>query len=171
MSRMKRLLLIDDDPLVASILLLRIKGACPDIAAETTTEPEARDGYDVYIIDNDFGGQREGLRLAEAIATVAPRAAVLMLSSHLDVHLLKRAMGVHCRGAFDKREPDDITALIRTVSEIIAALPAEPGQRAVRGTRTLVGEMTGLIREWNRRIGAEERRKPIQSSRTSAGIN
>ena len=109
----KRLLLIDDDPVVAEILLLRIKDSCPMVEADAISDPVAPPGYDIYVVDIDFGGKQEGVRLAEAIATASPGATVFMLSSFLEVAVLKRVMGVQCRGAFDKREPEDIAALLR----------------------------------------------------------
>ena len=73
------------------------------------------------------------------------------------VQVLKRAMGVQCRGAFDKREPEDIAALLRTI--------AEEASRDVPGTvekeprrRGLLGELASLIGEWNRRMAAEQSR-------------
>jgi DNA-binding NarL/FixJ family response regulator len=95
--------------------------------------------------------------LAESISASTPEAAIFMLSSHLDVQALKRAMGVQCRGAFDKREPEDISALIRAIAEEASReLPqvrSAPAQR-----RSLIGEMAALIREWNRRMAAEQSR-------------
>lgn len=153
----KSLLLIDDDPVVTEILLERLVHSCPMVAAEAVLEPVAKAGYDIYVIDLNFAGQQDGVRLAESISASTPEAAIFMLSSHLDVQALKRAMGVQCRGAFDKREPEDISALIRAIAEEasreLLQVPSAPAQR-----RSLIGEMAALIREWNRRMAAEQSR-------------
>lgn len=153
----KRLLLIDDDPVVAEILLLRIQGSCPMVEASAISDPVAPPGYDIYVVDINFGGKQEGVRLAEAIAATSPGAAVFMLSSYLEVPVLKRVMGVQCRGAFDKREPEDIAALMRAIAETVTQEVKDSPERKARG-RGLLGDMAALIREWNRRISAEQSR-------------
>jgi DNA-binding NarL/FixJ family response regulator len=155
--RPKRLLLIDDDPLVSEILLLRIAQSCPLVDASAISEPVAPPGYDIYVIDINFAGRQEGVRLAEAISTTSPDAAIFVLSSFLEVQVLKRAIGAQCRGAFDKREPEDISALLRAISEEAAREVPEQAGRPQR-QRSLLGDMAALIREWNRRISAEQSR-------------
>ena len=97
------------------------------------------------------------MRLAEAISATSPNAAVFMLSSYLEVPVLKRVMGVQCRGAFDKREPEDIAALMRAIAETASREAQDEMERTPR-KRGLLGDMAALIREWNRRISAEQSR-------------
>lgn len=156
-ARRKRLLLIDDDPVVSEIMLMRIEQSCPAVIAEAVAEPVARPGYDIYVVDVNFGERQEGVRLAEAISTVSPNAAVFMLSSFLDVGVLKRAMGVQCRGAYDKRDPDDLSALMLAISDAASGEAADVVSEAPR-RRGLLGDLAALIREWNRRISAEQSR-------------
>jgi DNA-binding NarL/FixJ family response regulator len=156
-TRRRRLLLIDDDPVVSDILLLRIAQSCPLVDCNAINEPVASPGYDIYVLDINFAGRQEGARLAEAISTTSPHAVIFVLSSFLEVQVLKRAIGAQCRGAFDKREPEDIAALLRAISEEAARELPEPASTAPRG-RSLLGDMAALIREWNRRISAEQSR-------------
>lgn len=153
----KRLLLIDDDPVASEILLLRIAQSCPLVTATAISDPVAPPGYDLYVVDLNFAGRQEGVRIVESIAATTPGANVFLLSSYLDVEALKRAMGVQCAGAFDKRDPEDVTALLRVISELASQeLPSQAEAAQVR--RSLIGDMTALIREWNRRISAEQAR-------------
>lgn len=154
-----RLIILDDDKTVCEILQTRIRHACPAVDAVAIQEPVAVPGFDIYVIDNNFGGRQEGIRLAEAIASVSPGAAVLMLSSLLEVELLKKAIGLRCVGAFDKRNPSDMTMLIDTVNRIARQLPAagEPRRAGI------VGELAALIREWNERMAEEEARRKLAS--------
>ncbi len=155
--RHKRLLLIDDDPVSSEILRLRIRQSCPLVEVWAIEEPVAPPGYDIYVVDVNFGGKQEGVRLAEQIAATSPGAHVFLLSSFLEVPVLKRAMGVQCSGAFDKKEPEDIAALLRAIAEAAALEPSERSGRPSR-QRSLLGDMAALIREWNRRISAEQSR-------------
>lgn len=153
----KRLLLIDDDPVVSEILLLRIAQSCPMVEASAIAEPVAPSGYDIYVIDLNFAGRQEGVRLAEGISAASPNAVIFVLSSFLDVQVLKRAMGVQCRGAFDKREPEDIAALLRTIAEEASRDVPDTVEKEPR-KRGLLGELASLIGEWNRRMAAEQSR-------------
>jgi DNA-binding NarL/FixJ family response regulator len=153
----RRLLLIDDDPVASEILLLRIAQSCPLVAATAIGEPVAPPGYDIYVVDLNFAGRLEGVRLVESIAATTPDANVFLLSSYLEVEPLKRAMGVNCAGAFDKRNPEDVTILLRVISENASReSPRQTDGPQVR--RSIIGEMAALIREWNRRISAEQMR-------------
>jgi DNA-binding NarL/FixJ family response regulator len=156
-DRRKRLLLIDDDPVASEILLLRIRQSCPLVTASVVHDPVAPPGYDIYVVDLNFGNRQEGVRLAESIATTTPGADVFLLSSFLDVEALKRAMGVQCSGAFDKRNREDVSALMRMISEVSAQEPPELAARPQRKPN-LFSEMAALIREWNKRISAEQSR-------------
>jgi DNA-binding NarL/FixJ family response regulator len=159
MTRKKRLIILDDDKSICEILLMRIRSACPELDAVAIQEPVAVPGYDIYIIDNDFGGRPEASRLAEAIAKASPGAAVLMLSSMLEVNLLKRALGLACKGAFDKRDPADVTMLVETVKKLAQHWPTGTST----GKGSIVRDLAALIREWNERITDEESRRKLAS--------
>jgi DNA-binding NtrC family response regulator len=154
-----RLIILDDDKTVCEVLEMRIRRACPSVEAVAIQEPVAVPGFDIYVIDNNFGGRQEGIRLAEAIAGVSPGAAVLMLSSLLEVELLKKAIGLKCAGAFDKRNPADMAMLIDTVNRLARDLPAAGGTRRTG----IVSELAALIREWNERMADEETRRKLAS--------
>lgn len=156
-TKPKRLLLIDDDPVVSEILLMRIAQSCPMVEASAIKEPVAPSGYDIYVIDLNFSGRQEGVRLAEGISAASPNAVIFVLSSYLEVQVLKRAMGVQCRGAFDKSEPEDVAALMRAIAEEASREGTEASGKQPR-RRSLLGELASLISEWNRRMAAEQSR-------------
>ena len=154
----RTLLLIDDDPVVCEILLQRIADSCPLVKATAISQPVAPPGYDIYVVDLNFADRQEGVRLAESIATTTPQSQIFLLSSYLEVEALKRAMGVQCSGAYDKRNPEDVAALLRAISEVAAEEPKAPST-IPKAKKSLIGDMTALIREWNRRISAEQSRE------------
>lgn len=160
-TRKKRLVLIDDDKTVCEILLRRIRNACPDLEAMAIHDPVPVSGHDIYVVDNDFAGRPEGIRLVEGISNVSPGASILMLSSLLEVDLLKRVIGLQCQGAFDKRNPRDMVALVDAIAELAAKPPVEEAGEPPR--RGIVGELASLIREWNERIAMEELRRKLAS--------
>ena len=71
-TRKKRLILIDDDKTVCEILLRRIRNACPELEAMAIHEPVPVGGHDIYVVDNDFAGRPEGVRLVEGLRMSRP---------------------------------------------------------------------------------------------------
>jgi DNA-binding NarL/FixJ family response regulator len=147
-------LLIDDDPVLLGLLSFRLQRICPRLAVTQSTEPQAPPGYDVYVIDNDFGGAHSGARLAERIRMASPDALILVFSSFLDVPLLKRVVNVGADGVFDKREEADIERLLDVVAthvETNAGKAQEPSP-----PKGLVGEIVGMLQVWNAKLAREE---------------
>jgi DNA-binding NarL/FixJ family response regulator len=145
-------LLVDDDPVLLSLLRLKLKRACPNLTIAQSQVPELIPGFDVYVIDNDFYGARSGAKLAERIRTQSPNAQVYVFSSCLDVPLLKRVANVGANGVFDKREQADIERLIDIIASHCenAAEPIEPMRR------NLIADITAMLRAWNRKLAREE---------------
>jgi DNA-binding NarL/FixJ family response regulator len=158
-----RLALLDDDPVASEIVRARIRAACPHIVVAVIGEPVVVPGFDIYVIDNSFGGIKQGSRLADAIATVAPEAALFILSSFLEVELLKRALGSRCRGAFEKGNPTDMASLVNAIGEVADEM--EKGKRQRPAHRGLVADIAALIGEWNSRMNFEERRRSTSRER------
>ncbi len=158
-AQKKRLIILDDDKTVCDVLIRRFRSAGhTHVEAYALHEPVAVPGFDIYVVDNSFGGKQEGIRLAEAIAKVSPGAAILMLSSHLEVGLLKKAIGLKLVGAFDKCDPSDVTMLVETVGQLARHWPQrEPGRGSI------VRDLAALIREWNERMSSEEERRRLAS--------
>ncbi len=147
-------LLIDDDPVLLGLLSFRLQRICPRLVVTQSTEPQAPPGYDVYVIDNDFGGAHSGARLAERIRMASPDALILVFSSFLDVPLLKRVVNVGADGVFDKREEADIERLLDVVAthvETHAGKAKEPPP-----SKGLVGEIVGMLQVWNAKLAREE---------------
>lgn len=146
-------LLIDDDPVLLGLLSFRLQRLCPQLAITQSTEPQAPPGHDVYVIDNDFGGAHSGARLAERIRMASPDALILVFSSFLDVPLLKRVVNVGADGVFDKREEADIERLLDVVATHCETAGTVPVAMERKG---LLGEITGMLQLWNRKLAREE---------------
>lgn len=145
-----RIAFIDDDPFVSAHLEPALHAMLPDAELYVIEEPLAPAGYDVYVIDNDFGGSELGGALSERVRAVAPGALLLGYSSKLGTGFLRRLMRIGVRDVFDKR-----SALER--QELIETIVAEDARRKGRVPRRLgaiaaIRAVTELLREWNRRL-------------------
>ncbi|MCC7140077.1 MAG: response regulator transcription factor [Planctomycetes bacterium] len=155
--RRTRVLLLDDDPQALAVLRHDLKTACPDLEVETRTVADVSGrAFDVYVVDNDFGGDAKATALLDAVRATAPHALVLAWSARLDAPTLRRLLNAGCDGAFAKQDRAETAQAVRVVAARAAALT-----RAGRGRRgpvlAVLDAVTDLLREWNRRLDAEER--------------
>ncbi|MEE2890661.1 MAG: hypothetical protein VX766_00830 [Pseudomonadota bacterium] len=145
-----RIAIIDDDPFVAAHLKIALSEHLPSAEVFTVEEPVAPAGYDVYVIDNDFGGRQFGGELADRVRAVAPDALIVAYSAELDSIFLRRLMRGGARDAYDKASLEDREALVQEIVE-------EYERRRIGGKRRrrsggTIAAVASLMREWNVRL-------------------
>lgn len=158
MHRLRKLLILDDDTHYSGLLALKLRQRFPELMISSFDKSDLMWGYDIYILDNDFGGNRCGADLAEKVREKSPQSLVLILSGTLEKSLLKRLVNCHAAGVFDKSEPselDDMTALM----ERYLLLPTPTiSENQKSGLSATASGIRALIAEWNRRLAFEEKR-------------
>ena len=97
-----RIAIIDDDPFVLTHLTRTFAKQLPAAEISGVSDPIAPVGYDVYIIDREFGENRCGLDLIKRVKKLAPDSLVVAYSAFLDRDYLRNLILEHCEGAFDK---------------------------------------------------------------------
>jgi DNA-binding LytR/AlgR family response regulator len=145
-----RIAIIDDDPFVTQHLTRHFAGRIP--AAETVgiSNPVAPVGYDVYIVDREFGEDSCGQELVQRIKQVAPKSLVIAYSAFLDRDFLRSLIVEDCEGAFDKgslEELEKMTALIQAYLET-GTIPNSASELRQGTVRSILN----LVREWNTRL-------------------
>jgi DNA-binding NarL/FixJ family response regulator len=143
----KRALLLDDDPWALELLTAHLAARFPELEVETRTRPEPSGGFDLYLIDNDFGGPLLAGDLARRIRSMAPEALIVAFSATLDAASLRALINAGCNGACDKSNPEELPELLGIVEAFLAESPRRAG-----GIRGAIGEVRSLLREWNRRL-------------------
>ena len=147
-----RIAIVDDDPFVAAHLGIALGERLPGAELYTIEEPVAPAGFDVYVIDNDFGGRAFGGELHDRIRALAPDALILAYSAQLDTPFLRRLMRGGARDAYDKESPADREALVLAIVEEHERLRSGR-PRAPQARRGTLAAVTALLREWNLRLG------------------
>ena len=165
------ILILDDDPVLLKLLETRIQSRFPDAIVETRSKPIAVGVYDVYILDNDFQGRSLAADLAEEIKKNQPDSMVAALSGTLCTTTLKRLVNCGCDGAFDKRDPTEIDALIQTLDKYLSKQQENTPKSRLSGAGLLetTRAISNLIRDWNHRLEIEERRDASQVSNAVRG--
>lgn len=145
-----RIAIIDDDPFVADHLRLALAEALPTAELYMIEEPVPVAGYDVYVVDNDFGGEAHGAELHDRLRAIAPGAELVVYSAELDTSFLRRLMRGGAREVFDKSSSTDRDAMIARIVDADARKRSGLRRRATG--LGAVGSVTALLREWNHRL-------------------
>lgn len=150
-------LLLDDDPYALEFLRAVLSERYPGLEIHARSEPDPTGEYDLYLLDDDFEGERLAGKLARRIRAQRPEALILAFSASLDERTLKELLGAGCNGVCDKRVPGDLPEMLATLdrcmSELMQEQGAPPGDLS---TRYLVNTFRDLFRAWNRRLDSQE---------------
>ena len=145
-----RIAIIDDDAFVISHLSKHFGKRMPEAEIVGISNPIAPLGFNVYIVDREFGEDSCGQELVQRIKKVSPTSLVIAYSAFLDRDFLRDLVLQDCEGAFDKgslEELEKMTALIQEFAETGRNPNGASGPRD--GT---IRSIFNLLREWNTRL-------------------
>jgi DNA-binding NarL/FixJ family response regulator len=151
----KRIAIIDDDPFLVAHLQQAIAERLAGVEVVGVEEPVAPAGFDVYVVDREFGGDSLGHDVIGRIRALEPGSLILAYSAYLDRDFLRRLLREGCEGAFDKGSLEELDAMISIIGGFLSGQArAAAGPRGLGGT---VRAISGLVREWNLRLAARGR--------------
>ena len=149
-SKNFRIAIIDDDAFVIAHLTRHLRKSIPEAETVGISNPIAPLGFNVYIVDREFGEDSCGQELVQRIKKVSPDSLVIAYSAFLDREFLRDLVLEDCEGAFDKgslEELEKMTALIQEFAETGQSPKSSPGSKD--GT---IRSILNLLREWNTRL-------------------
>lgn len=158
MRKLRKLIILDDDPHYAGMLALKLRMQFPELMVSSYNKANLPDGYDIYVLDNDFFGEKCGAQLAEQVRKIAPNSLVIVLSGTLEFSLLKRLVNCHAAGVFDKSNDDDLAHMIGLIEQFLLRSNALHPSAKVASMPSTLSSISDLIKEWNKRLAFEEKR-------------
>lgn len=159
MTKLRKVLILDDDTRYSGLLALKLRMRYPEILVTARTTPDVIAGYNVYILDNDFGGSKMGAVLAEKVRQLAPDSLVIVLSGTLEFGLLKRLVNCHAAGVFDKSRDSELSDLMHLIDQYLIASSTQA--RSAQDGQTSASALTkicAILSQWNKRLAFEEKR-------------
>ena len=78
MNKLRKLIIMDDDPHYSGMLALKLRMQFPELMVSSYNKADLPGGYEIYILDNDFFGEKCGAQLAESVRKIAPQSLVLV---------------------------------------------------------------------------------------------
>lgn len=150
-----KIIIIDDDPIIAAVMKHHLKGNFPNAYISSTNEPVIRPGYDIYFLDNDFGGTLLAKSLLREIRELSPHSLVVALSNTLDVAVMQDLMNGGCNVVYNKKNPADSSDAREVIHNYISILEERYNQKSSPSLVSLVGSVKQLLGAWNTRLGKE----------------
>ena len=147
-----RALILDDDPDSVELMTYALRQVLPDVAVQTRATPEPLDGFDLYVLDNDFDGEYRAGQLATEIRARQPNSLIVAFSACLDAPSLKHLINAGCNGAFEKGSREELDRMLRFVVERLLESDQESSSIGRQSFLATVRAIAALIRLWNRRL-------------------
>jgi DNA-binding NarL/FixJ family response regulator len=149
-NKKPRIVIIDDDPFVTRHVARSFAERLPGVEVVGIANPVAPVGFDVYIIDREFGGNNCGQDLVQRVKEISPTSMVIVYSAFLDRDYLRALLLADCEGAFDKGSLEELDNMMSLIESFLAG-----GQLAgdfAENSKGTVRSIFDLVREWNIRL-------------------
>ena len=153
-----RILLVDDDELVRSVLAEVLQQQGFDITIASNV-PEAlklisSNVYDVLLSDLHMPGAGDGLTVVSAMRHANPKAVTMLLSAFPEMDAASRAILLQADQILVK--PMDVMALVNAIKERLVAGP--PAARVVETVATILESKTdSTIADWFQHIQKDKK--------------
>lgn len=149
-TQQPRIAIIDDDPFVVTHLAGHFGEQLPQAEVVGIGNPIAPLGFDVYIVDREFGEDSCGQELVQRIKRLSPASLVIAYSAFLDREFLRDLVLQDCEGAFDKGSLSELEKMTSLIQDFLET-GVSPHGTATAGPGT-VRSIFQLLREWNIRL-------------------
>ena len=145
-----RIAIIDDDAFVITHLSKHLKDRMPNAEIVGISNPIAPLGFDVYIVDREFGNDSCGQELVQRIKKISPDNLVIAYSAFLDRDFLRDLVLQDCEGAFDKGSLEELEKMTTLIEEFVET--GRSKKNASGPPDGTIRSILNLLREWNTRL-------------------
>lgn len=150
-----KIIVIDDDSIVTGVMRHHLKSNFPEAIIDISNAPVIRPGYDIYFLDNDFGGMALAKRLLQQVREVSPHALVVALSNTLDLDVMRDLVNAGCNIVYDKRYPGEATEARQVIRNYLTILEDKYNRLNRPKLVDLANSIKRLLGEWNTRLNGE----------------
>ncbi len=157
MTKLRKLLILDDDPHYSGMLALKIRQNFPELLVTTCDQHTVMEGYDIYVLDNDFQGEKWGAKLAETVRIGQPESLVIILSGTLEKSLLKRLVNCHAAGVFDKSEESELPLMFALMEKYLLNTECLKPKKVSNSFSSPFKDISAMLSAWNERLHYEEK--------------
>ena len=150
---MCRIQIIDDDHWCGEAIVAHIINVASGAIFDIKPIPVPDDGYDIYIVDNEFEDGDHGVRMVKRIRERNPDATIILCTATKDRINPETAMNVGCNAMIAKAYVQGREEMIE-----IAERHIQTRARASSGPsfRAALNDIKIILSAWNARMRQEE---------------
>ena len=146
---MVRIQIIDDDKWCAEAIKAMLMDIQVDMFFEFASTPDPIDGFDIYIIDNEFENGDHAVEMTRKTRDRNPDAMIMACSGTLDRIRFKELINAGCNAVVEKGSAKDRATMIGVIERF--AMTRRPVM-----TQTSIGsvlaDIQGILSTWNARM-------------------
>ena len=154
---MARIQIIDDDYWCGEAIIAFLMDVAAGARFESKCVPEADDGRDIYIVDNEFEDGDHGVDLVRSIRRRNPEALIVLCTATRERVDPTTAMNAGCNALIEKGSASGRNALasiVKRYTDVRAEVASRPSIRAA------LADIKAIIATWNQRMGQEDEIDP-----------
>lgn len=153
---MTRIQIIDDDYWCGEAIVATLTSVARPSQCQITTKPEPTDGFDVYIVDNEFEDGDHGVDIVATIRRRNPDATIVICTATKERIDATSAMNAGCNAMVEKGSAAGRAML----SDVVAAHIRRRAQSAQGATvGNVFSDIKSIITAWNARVEQDEARQ------------
>ena len=140
MIETKKIIIVDDESLIPSLIKELIEGECPEleIAAIATDKDQlldlvSKNSFDAALIDISIGGREGGIELLRTLKEKSFKLPVVMLSAHDEITYAAKCLGLGAAGYINKAHIcNDLTRGLKKVLSGELFVSGQEGERILK---------------------------------------
>ena len=146
---MTRIQIIDDDYWCSEAIIAFLRDVSDGAHFETTCRPEAADGRDIYIVDNEFDDGDHGIDLVRSIRERNPDATIIVCTGTEDRVDAKAVMNAGCNAMVPKGSAAGREAMASIVERHIRTRTRSSSSPSFLA---ILSDIKSIIVAWNLRM-------------------
>ncbi|MEM1331417.1 MAG: response regulator [Planctomycetota bacterium] len=149
---MCRIQIIDDDYWCGEAIVARLMNVASKAKYDIKSIPTPDDGFDIYIVDNEFEDGDHGVRLVRRIRDRNPDATIVMCTATKERVDPETAMNAGCNAMIAKASTQGREELVRIVERHIRARARASDGRSFLAA---LNDIKIILAAWNTRMHQE----------------
>ena len=146
---MIRIQIIDDDKWCAEAIKAMLIDIQADMFFEFVSTPDPIDGFDIYIIDNEFTNGDHAIDMAKSIRVRNPDCMIMACSGTLDRVRFKELINAGCNAVVEKGSAKDRSTMINVIERFAMTKRSTVTQTSIG---SVMADIRGILNTWNARM-------------------
>ena len=146
---MIRIQIIDDDRWCAEAIKAMLMDIETDMFFDIVTTPDPIDGFDLYIIDNEFTSGDHAVGMAKTIRVRNPDAMIMACSGTMNRVQFKELINAGCNAVVEKGSAKDRATMINVIERFAAMKRSSITQTSIG---SVMADIRGILSTWNARM-------------------